>query len=62
MAPRTRSLAVLAFALGCAALMVLGLTFALGMLVGRQWARQMAPAVAAESGRRAIVARRATIA
>ena len=39
--------------------MVLGLTFALGMLVGRQWARQTPLAVVAESGRRAAaVARR----
>ncbi len=36
-------------ALGVAALVILGLTFTLGMLVGRQWARQTHPAVAAES-------------
>ncbi len=40
-------------ALGGAALVILGLTFALGMLVGRQWARQTQPAVAAEPARRA---------
>jgi len=45
-------------ALGGAGLVVLGLTFALGMLVGRQWARQAAPAVAAESGRRVAAAAR----
>jgi cell division protein FtsN len=45
-------------ALGGAALMVLGLTFALGMLVGRQWARQTPPAAVAESGRRAAAAAR----
>ena len=50
-------------ALGGAGLMVLGLTFALGMLVGRQWARQTSPTVAAESGRRvAAAARRAGLA
>lgn len=34
-------------ALGVAGLVIVGLTFALGMLVGRQWARQTQPAVAA---------------
>jgi cell division protein FtsN len=42
--------------LGGAGLMVLGLTFALGMLVGRQWARQTTPGVAADSGRRTATA------
>jgi cell division protein FtsN len=40
-------------ALGVAALIILALTFTLGMLVGRQWARQTQPAVAAESARKA---------
>jgi cell division protein FtsN len=39
-------------ALGGAGLVVLALTFALGMLVGRQWARQTSPAASAEPGRR----------
>jgi len=34
-------------ALGGAVLVILGLTFALGLLVGRQWARQAATAVVA---------------
>jgi cell division protein FtsN len=38
--------------------MVLGLTFALGMLVGRQWARQTPPVAMAESGRRTAAAAR----
>jgi len=45
-------------ALGAATLTVLGLTFALGMLVGRQWARQTPPAAIAESGRRTAAAAR----
>jgi cell division protein FtsN len=45
-------------ALGAATLMVLGLTFALGMLVGRQWARQSPPAATADSGRRTAAAAR----
>ncbi len=40
-------------ALSSAALVILALTFALGMLVGRQWARQTLPAVAAEPTRKA---------
>jgi len=40
-------------ALGVAALIILGLTFTLGMLVGRQWARQSQPAVASEPTRKA---------
>ena len=43
-------------ALGGAALVALGLTFALGMLVGRQWARQTSPAAVADSVRRTAVA------
>lgn len=39
-------------ALGLAAAIILGLTFTLGMLVGRQWARQTQPAGAGESGRK----------
>ena len=44
-------------ALGGAVLVILGLTFALGLLVGRQWARQTANAVIAsvaspQAGRR----------
>jgi cell division protein FtsN len=35
--------------LGVAVLMVLGLTFALGMLVGRQWARQTGPVAASDA-------------
>ena len=45
-------------ALGGGVLVILGLTFALGMLVGRQWARQAPPAVAAEPARKAPPARR----
>ena len=45
-------------ALGGAVLVILGLTFALGMLVGRQWARQTPPALAAEPTRKAPPARR----
>jgi cell division protein FtsN len=45
-------------ALGGGVLVIVGLTFALGMLVGRQWARQTPPAVAAEPGRKAVPARR----
>ena len=45
-------------ALGGGVLVIVGLTFALGMLVGRQWARQTPPAVAAETGRKAVPARR----
>jgi len=45
-------------AVGGGVLVILGLTFALGMLVGRQWARQTPPAVAAESTRKAAPARR----
>jgi cell division protein FtsN len=44
--------------LGGAALVILGLTFALGMLVGRQWARQTAPAAAVEPSRRSASAPR----
>jgi DedD protein len=40
-------------ALGGAALVVLGLTFALGLLVGRQWARHTSPSVSQESPRKA---------
>lgn len=40
-------------ALGGAALVVLGLTFTLGLLVGRQWARHTPPPVAAEPARKA---------
>ncbi len=40
-------------ALGVAALIILGLTFTLGMLVGRQWARQTQPAVASDPTRKA---------
>jgi len=39
-------------ALGSAAVIILVLTFALGMLVGRQWARQTLPSVAAEPTRK----------
>jgi len=45
-------------ALGGGVLVIVGLTFALGMLVGRQLARQTPPAVAAETGRKAVPARR----
>jgi len=45
-------------ALGVAALIILGLTFTLGMLVGRQWARQNQPAVASEPTRKATSAPR----
>ena len=45
-------------ALGGGVLVILGLTFALGMLVGRQWARQTPPPVAAEPTRKAVPARR----
>lgn len=45
-------------ALGGSVLVIVGLTFALGMLVGRQWARQTPPAVAAEPDRKAVSARR----
>jgi DedD protein len=45
-------------ALGVAALIILALTFTLGMLVGRQWARQTPPALAAESARKAPAAPR----
>ncbi len=40
-------------ALGGAALVVLGLTFTLGILVGRQWARHTPPPVAGEPTRKA---------
>jgi len=40
-------------ALGVAALVILGLTFTLGILVGRQWARHTPPQVAAEPTRKA---------
>ncbi len=46
------------FALGAAAILILGLTFALGVLIGRQWARQMPPAAAADSGKKAASAAR----
>jgi cell division protein FtsN len=45
-------------AFGGAALVILGLTFALGMLVGRQWARQTPPTATAEAGRKSATAPR----
>lgn len=50
-------------AFGAAALVILGLTFALGLLVGRQWARQLPPAAAAEPAKKtASAARRSGLA
>ena len=50
-------------ALGAAAILILGLTFALGVLIGRQWARQMPSAAAAESAKKtASAARRSGLA
>ena len=45
-------------ALAAAALVILGLTFVLGMLVGRQWARQSAPVASVEPGRKTAAAPR----
>jgi hypothetical protein len=48
-------------ALGGAVLVILGLTFALGLLVGRQWARHSATAVVAgviESAKKPVTATR----
>jgi cell division septation protein DedD len=45
-------------ALGLAALVILGLTFTLGLLVGRQWARPLPPAAVAESAKKSISAAR----
>ena len=45
-------------ALGISALVILGLTFTLGALVGRQWARHSAPALVAEPLRKAMPAPR----
>jgi cell division protein FtsN len=50
-------------AFGAAALVILGLTFTLGLLVGRQWARQLPPAATAESAKKsALAARRSGLA
>jgi len=45
-------------AFGAAALVILGLTFTLGLLVGRQWARQLPPAATAESAKKSASAAR----
>ncbi len=45
-------------ALGASALMILGLTFTLGTLVGRQWARHSSPTVVADPARKAAPAPR----
>lgn len=45
-------------ALGLAVLVILGLTFSLGLLVGRQWARQLPPVAAAESAKKSASAAR----
>jgi cell division protein FtsN len=45
-------------ALGASALVILGLTFTLGTLVGRQWARHSAPTVLADPARKAAPAPR----
>jgi cell division protein FtsN len=45
-------------ALGVAALVILGLTFTLGLLVGRQWARQLPPAAAGEPAKKSVSAAR----
>jgi cell division septation protein DedD len=44
-------------ALGMAVLVILGLTFVLGLLVGRQWARQTPSAAATESAKKAAAGR-----
>lgn len=50
-------------ALGAAAILILGLTFALGVLIGRQWARQMPPGAAADPAKKtASAARRSGLA
>jgi cell division protein FtsN len=49
-------------ALGGGVLVILGLTFVLGLLVGRQWARQTPPTVAAEPARKAVPTRRSGLA
>jgi cell division protein FtsN len=45
-------------ALGVAALVILGLTFTLGLLVGRQWARQLPSAAAGEVAKKSVSAAR----
>jgi cell division protein FtsN len=45
-------------ALGIAALVILGLTFTLGLLVGRQWARPLPPGGTAESAKKSASAAR----
>lgn len=45
-------------AFGAAALVILGLTFTLGLLVGRQWARQLPPGATAESAKKSASAAR----
>ncbi|SRR6266542_3403569 len=45
-------------ALGIAALVILGLTFTLGLLVGRQWARPLPPGGTAESAKKSAAAAR----
>lgn len=45
-------------AFGAAALVILGLTFTLGLLVGRQWARQLPPGGTAESAKKSASAAR----
>jgi cell division protein FtsN len=45
-------------ALGAAAILILSLTFALGVLIGRQWARQMPPGAAADPAKKTASAAR----